>query len=286
MRLAPGPITRQQLSKVSLTSVCIMSVYWRFLIVWWTSEWERISKTLAAADKGVSVANPTQPSPPREVAPHEVEADIDAMILQEIAETPPPLPPPPARQTVKLKVNGHANGTGPPKTPQQSKPPKTLKPKPPVVPPPLDSDDDDGAKDLLEEVLAIEEEQKQEKRNKDPRLVMSITKKDRTSEDPLIQEVSPVAGPSRSVPTPPTLKVKKSTNGHGPPSSKGKEKEIIRQAPTPTPSKHRSGSFVDGFPINEKKCREILKKLVVMPQALLFRQPVDAELLGCPTSVW
>lgn len=209
------------------------------------------------------------------------------MILQEIAETPPPLPPPPPppRQTIKLKVNGHANGTGPPRPSQQSKPPKALKPKPPAAPPPPDSDDDDGAKDLLEEVLAMEEEQKQEKKSKAPRLTMSIPRKERSSEDLRSQEVAPVAGPSRSAPTPPTLKIKKPANGHGPQSSKGKEREVIRPTPTPSPSKYRNGSSAEGTPIVEKKCREILKKLVVMPQALLFRQPVDAELLGCPTSV-
>lgn len=208
------------------------------------------------------------------------------MILQEIAETPPPPPPPPlARQTIKLRVNGHANGTGPPKTPQQSKPPKVLKPKPSTAPPPPDSDSDDGAKDLLEEVLAIEEEQKQEKKIKGPRLAISPPKKERSSERPRAQDISPVAGPSRSAPTPPSLKIKKPVNGHGPPSSKGKEKEVTRPTPTSAP-KPRPGTSVEGSPINEKKCKEILKKLIAMPQALLFRQPVDAELLGCPTLVW
>lgn len=256
------------------------------MIISWILEWERINKTLAAADKAMPIVATTEPSPPPEAPPPEVEEDIDAMILQEIAETPPPLPPPPPppRQTIKLKVNGHANGTGPPRPSQQSKPPKALKPKPPAAPPP-DSDDDDGAKDLLEEVLAMEEEQKQEKKSKAPRLTMSIPRKERSSEDLRSQEVAPVAGPSRSAPTPSTLKIKKPVNGHGPQSSKGKEREVIRPTPTPSPSKYRNGSSAEGTPIAEKKCREILKKLVVMPQALLFRQPVDAELLGCPTSV-
>ena len=213
------------------------------------------------------------------------------MILQEIAETPPPPPPPPsARQTIKLKVNGHANGTGPPKTPQRSKPQKFLKPKPPSAPPPpappppaADTDSDDGAKDLLEEVLAIEEEQKQEKKVKAPRLAISLSKKDRSSEVIRTEEVSSVPAPSRAASTA-SARNKKAANGHGPPSSKGKEKEVARP-PTSSPSKHRSGSSVEGSPINEKKCKEILKKLIAMPQALLFRQPVDAELLDCPTLV-
>jgi transcription initiation factor TFIID subunit 2 len=263
-----------------------MSVYWNTLLSYWTLEWERINKTLAAADKAIPIAH-SQPSPPRE-AQAVIEEDIDALILQEITETPPPPPPPPARQSIKLKVNGIAKGTGPPQTPQQSKPPKVLKPKPPTAPPPPpppppDDDDDDGAKDLLEEVLAMEEEQKQEKKSKGPRLAISLPKKERLSDNPHPQEISPVAGPSRSAPTPPASKVKKSANGHGPPSSKGKEKEINR--PAPTPAKHRAGPSIEGQPINDKKCREILKKLIAMPQALLFRQPVDADLLGCPTSV-
>ena len=44
-----------------------------------------------------------------------IEEDIDAMILQEISETPPPAPPTAIqsqpRPTIKLRVNGAANGS-------------------------------------------------------------------------------------------------------------------------------------------------------------------------------
>ncbi|KAF8580130.1 hypothetical protein K439DRAFT_1648275 [Ramaria rubella] len=276
------------------------------LEIFFDKQWERISKTLAAADKALPTARPVQPPPPREVPREDVE---------EIAETPPP-PPAPSRSIIKLKVNGHANGTGPPKTSQHSRPPKALKPKPVAVPLPIrpDDDEDDGANDLLEEVLAMEEEQKQEKKNKGSRLAISLPKKEKQRETSHVNESPPIAGPSRSTPTLPTLKIKKSTNGHRPPSSKGKEKEVVRPViskekdasrpstskekdagrssknkekeiqSTPTPIKaYTSPSNEGGLPINEKKCKEILKKLIAMPQALLFRQPVDAELLGCPT---
>ncbi|KAF8527429.1 hypothetical protein BU17DRAFT_39590 [Hysterangium stoloniferum] len=250
-------------------------------------QWERINKTLAAADKAIPAAN-SLPRPlslePQSKPIANVEEDIDAMILQEISETPPPLPPPPppppsTRPMIKLKLNGAGNGAP---IFKQSKPPKALKPKAPVSQPlTLVDSDDDGGKDLLEEVLAIEEEQKQEKKVKEPRLSISLPKRDKSHDTTNAREPAPIAGSSRSAATP-LLKVKKVTNGHGPPSSlKGKEKETARS--TPAQNKHKGPSSVDGTPINDKKCREILKKLIAMPQSLIFRQPVDAELLGCPT---
>ena len=62
-------------------------------------------------------------------------------------------------------------------------------------------------------------------------------------------------------------------------SIKGKEKEHepiqikLKKAPTPTQS----------TPINEKKCKDVLKALMKIPEAMIFARPVDPELDGCPT---
>ena len=140
--------------------------------------------------------------------------------------------------------------------------------------------DDETA--LLEEVLAIEEEQKG-KKNKESRhsAVPPPPKKERPP-----PPEPPVAGPSRPPQGTPAIKVKKPTNGHATPSVKGKEKE--KESPrAPSTSKSRSSATPgEGTPINEKKCKEILKKLSGMEEALLFLQPVDPVLLGCPTYVF
>lgn len=81
-------------------------------------------------------------------------------------------------------------------------------------------------------------------------------------------------------------------------STKGKEKEKPKEAvPTPTPAattapatpakpsktKKPSATPAQPTPISEKRCREILKTLLRMPEALIFSRPVDPELDGCPT---
>lgn len=63
------------------------------------------------------------------------------------------------------------------------------------------------------------------------------------------------------------------------PSNKGKEKETPMAASS---SKKRSPP-VTMIPINEKKCRDILKALVKLPDARIFLQPVDPVRDGCPT---
>lgn len=255
-------------------------------------EWDRISKTIAAAEKATPiVALSTMPPALRsqtETAPDTIEEDIDALILQEIAETPPPLKPPspspkplpppqPPRPTLKLKFNGQKLGLS--KITGQSKPPKVLKPKPVHVPPSVGYSDDDSAKELiLEEVLAIEEEQKG-KKNKGARQ-MPPPPKERNLEIKRVLESTP--GPSRARQSTPTPKTKKSTNGHIMPSSKGKDREVARRDASPV-NRGRTPSSTHGTPVNEKKCRETLKRLNMMDEAYLFRQPVDPVLLGCPT---
>ncbi|KAF5352665.1 hypothetical protein D9756_005839 [Leucocoprinus leucothites] len=72
------------------------------------------------------------------------------------------------------------------------------------------------------------------------------------------------------------------------PSTKGKEKEVVPQptsgAPPSAPAaKAKKVPIVQATPINEKKCRDLLKTLQKTPEAAIFSRPVDPILDGCPT---
>lgn len=97
-----------------------------------------------------------------------------------------------------------------------------------------------------------------------------ISKKERLSE----QRPSSVPPPPIDVP----LK----------PSHKGKEKEVVpppssRASPCVAPPKVKKPPVVYATPINEKKCRELLKVLQKIPEAAIFLRPVDPVVDGCPT---
>ncbi|KAF4611399.1 hypothetical protein D9613_004170 [Agrocybe pediades] len=63
-------------------------------------------------------------------------------------------------------------------------------------------------------------------------------------------------------------------------SLKGKEKET--SAPVSTPIQSKPRKVVQSTPINEKKCRDLLKTLMKLPEAEIFLRPVDVVLDGCP----
>ncbi|KZT08630.1 uncharacterized protein LAESUDRAFT_45791 [Laetiporus sulphureus 93-53] len=68
-----------------------------------------------------------------------------------------------------------------------------------------------------------------------------------------------------------------------PSTTKGKEKEVpppINAASMPSKAKR---SPPQGISINEKKCRDVLKTLMKLPNAAIFLRPVDPVLDGCPT---
>ncbi len=81
------------------------------------------------------------------------------------------------------------------------------------------------------------------------------------------------------------------------PSVKGKEREIqgvpspapaLVSTPMPTPAvvpAQPKRKNVQTTPINEKKCKELLKLLTKVPEAEIFMRPVDPLLDGCPTYV-
>ena len=66
-------------------------------------------------------------------------------------------------------------------------------------------------------------------------------------------------------------------------SIKGKEKEPSRPA---TPNGKPKKAPAQATPINEKKCREILRFLSKIPEYHIFARPVDPVRDGCPTYVF
>lgn len=134
-------------------------------------------------------------------------------------------------------------------------------------------------------------------------------KKERPSPPgPSTIKVQPQAPPAASVSKSslPSIKFRKDKSGHAQrpstesavPSLKGKEKEIhVSPAPppvsvptpTPVPSVPPSQpkrKSVPSTPINEKKCKELLKLLMKYPESEIFMRPVDSALDGCPTYVY
>jgi transcription initiation factor TFIID subunit 2 len=221
---------------------------------------------------------------------------------------------------IKLKV-GSQNKV--PERPQQTiKPPKRNPklsdsptnlildaPPPPYV--------DDGSHDILQEVLAIEREKNEQRQRsvieKEKPTANSIPgkrkKSDIIEEDDILALATPAkkerpsppgpsssikinAVPPASIPKPPTVSVKPknerpdtarpSTTLNSPlPSVKGKEREVASPTAAPVPIKPRKP--VQATPINEKKCKDLLKVLQKLPDAAIFLRPVDSVLDGCPT---
>ncbi|KAI0660528.1 hypothetical protein C8Q70DRAFT_976084 [Cubamyces menziesii] len=66
-------------------------------------------------------------------------------------------------------------------------------------------------------------------------------------------------------------------------STKGKEKEKdVSRPATPANGKPKK-TPTQTTPINEKKCRDIVKTLLKLPEAIIFSRPVDPVADGCPT---
>jgi transcription initiation factor TFIID subunit 2 len=172
---------------------------------------------------------------------------------------------------------------------------------------------DDGSHDILQEVLAIEREKERRQRTqlekeRSTTIVTGQRKKGGIDEDEILQLATPAkkerssppdssAGKLQTIPpstnsrpTVPPIKVKKekpvellrSAGNHSPvPSLKGKEKEVSPPDNHAKQSKQRKAA--PGTPINEKKCKDLLKTLLRVPESLIFRQPVDPIRDGCPT---
>lgn len=268
-------------------------------------EWVRIIKTLEAVDKASHAPSDDRAMPPPPILP----------------APPAPLEAPAAsaRPTIKLK-----NNTSTPKVPETSKPSSkpSSKPKarkPPVIDVPPPPYIDDGSHDLLQEVIAMEMEQDEKRRSTSER-VSEKRKRSIHDDDEEILALAPAITSKRKLPpsvSAPSRLTSASANGISPKpspgpstpkdssraepatpqpaktklSTKGKEKEVpgipVVSAPTP-PSKPRKSPTASAtpMPLNEKKCRDVLKALLKMPEAVIFSRPVDAILDGCPTYVY
>lgn len=77
-------------------------------------------------------------------------------------------------------------------------------------------------------------------------------------------------------------------------SLKGKEKEVAPPTlallspttPTPVQTKTKKPPVVQATPLNDKKCKDLLKSLAKVPEAAIFMHPVDPIRDGCPTCVF
>lgn len=113
----------------------------------------------------------------------------------------------------------------------------------------------------------------------------------------------PIAGPSSergsAKPSPAATPAPQPRNGIAKParekesappriSIKGKEKDASSRGSTPALPKPKKPipPQVTATPLNEKKCKEILKTIQKLPDAAIFLQPVDPVRDGCPTYVF
>lgn len=221
-----------------------------------------------------------------------------------------------SRATIKLKVGAQSKVQDEPSSkPAKRKTKISESPSshtPDAPPPPYV---DDGSHDILQEVLAIEREKNQqrqrsisEKEKAVPSAIPNKRKKvDDVDDDDILELVAPVKKERPSPPEPssssisirkpaftPSVKIKKDKASEvaRPPTAsvspgtslKGKEKEVASTPPTAGSNKPRKP--VQYTPINEKKCKDLLKVLGRVPESYLFVRPVDPALDGCPTCVF
>ena len=176
-----------------------------------------------------------------------------------------------------------------------------------VPPPPYV---DDGSHDLLQEVIAIEQAKSAHRHRSgvdkdsaansrlqslddDEEIIAlaSPAKKDKLSPtSPLTTES--VGATSSKLPSelPKSKERSGQASGSRPPSeisrapssSKGKEKEVIPPSISNL-QKSKNPSPAQATLINDKKCKDVLKALLKLPEAAIFAQPVDPERDGCPT---
>lgn len=277
------------------------------------AEWTIINKTLEAADK----------THIRAAVPQAVPRILPPVPKAFPSPPPRPSPsiPAPSRPIIKLKVGSQSQvaDASPQSTPIK---PRKNKPKnvPPTDPPHVDAPPppyvDDGSHDILQEVLAMEranvekrirtEKDKEkhpvdggpEKRKKSGSLseddiltLATPAKKDKPSPGPsttvgkvkLIPSAKPGPTSARPKPERVTEPARPTTNDVPRISIKGKEKEIPAPILPLSIPKPKKATQQQGTPINEKKCKDIMKVLQKLPEASIFSRPVDPVLDGCPT---
>lgn len=285
--------------------------------------WNRIQKTLEAASKNAELApvetlptivvvkKPNGSKPPAVSGsplppPAESEAPARPVIKLKVGGSQVKAPPPELSKKAAEKAS---------QKPKQRKPKAIDEAPPPYV--------DDGSHDLLQEVIAIEREKDEEKRTRktkdvtlespparasgsgppgkrrktsadeDEDNVLSLAPSLSRKEKPSAPSLSSTPAAESFVESAPRVTVSKpkkeksanlrdSESAIDPPciSIKGKEKEVV-PSNTPTPSKSRK--MHASAPLNEKKCRDILRAILKVPESIIFAQPVDPERDGCPT---
>ncbi|KAL4070551.1 hypothetical protein J3A83DRAFT_4244024 [Scleroderma citrinum] len=289
-----------------------------FLETFFEKLWNRINKTLEAANK-------TSESRPAATQPIAIKHTSAKPTVEPGPASTTPAPQQP-RPVIKLKVSNTQATKAGEKATEHSKASKEKVRKPIIpdeAPPPYV---DDGSHDLLQEVIAIEREKDEERRHRkvvDGRdvspnrasgsgppgkrrkrniegdddilvLVAPLSRKDKANASFVNSGAStPASEPSvtpSSKPVPPQVKVKKEKT-HQPMdapaaavetpriSIKGKEKETSNNQVTPS----KSRPTTTASPINEKKCREVLRTLSRLPEYPIFAEPVDPVRDGCPT---
>ncbi len=196
-------------------------------------------------------------------------------------ESTTPAPTPSAsRPVIKLKVNAQSTATSSQSEAAGSIPaPKaknrksrtadapfldaivaSLEPPPPYI--------DDGSHDILQEVIAIEREKKQRSmatKDREKPSANGATGKRKKSDSTFDEDdILALATPS-------------------------KKERVSPPGPTPTSIPNQSSKSkklsVSVTPVNEKKCRDLLKIIQKIPDTAIFLRPVDPVLDGCPTWV-
>jgi transcription initiation factor TFIID subunit 2 len=262
-------------------------------------DWSRINKTLEVANKASQLAaasaedapvasSKAVPLPPEAAAPIPPQGDGPSTSI---------------RPTIKFKPAASDTPKAAPK-PRAPRKPKVID----VLPPPYI---DDGSHDLLQEVIAIEQETKEKRRRSTSEKDLLPEKRKRFSpeeDDDILALAAPISSkrknsglssastldalehvlengvavdasppPLDSPPAPPAAHPSKIRI-----SLKGKEREVV-PSPSRSDSKPSKSPPTQATPLNEKKCREVLKALFKFPEAFIFSQPVDPEKDGCPT---
>ena len=290
-----------------------------------TIEWTIINKTLEAAEQAhPTIVEPVRTAP-RLISSTPMAHPGPPLAISPPSEAPRQLGVPPiassSRPTIKLKVGAQskvqdtlAEHSSKPSKRKLKLPESSPSHTPDAPPPPYV---DDGSHDILQEVLAIEREKNQqrqrslsEKEKVVPSAIPSKRKKidDDDDDDDILELVAPLKKdrPSPSEPSSsssivikkpaltPSIKIKKDkvlevprppTTTVSPGTSlKGKEKEAVSTPPATSSNKPRKS--VQYTPINEKKCKDLLKVLGKVPESYLFARPVDPVMDGCPTCVF
>lgn len=270
-------------------------------------DWSRINKTLEVANKASHLA---------------AASAEDAFVASAKAMSPPPVAAAPTpsraegpststRPTIKFKPSVAKI----PDAPKSASKPRTRKPKVIDVPPPPYIDD--GSHDLLQEVIAIEKETKEKRRRSTSERDLLPEKRKRPSpedddDDDILALAAPISSKKKNsgLSAASTMDALEhvlengtALNDSPPPldgpldgpvevpaaqpstlhiSLKGKEKEVVLP-PSRSASKPSKSPSTQATPLNEKKCRDVLKALLKLPEAFIFAQPVDPEKDGCPT---